>query len=602
MELLSPAKNLETGIAAINCGADAVYIGSSDFGARKAASNPVSDIEKLVNYSHLYKSKVYVTLNTILYDNELSKAEKLIKNLYDIGVDALIIQDLGILQMDIPPIELHASTQMHNYENQRIKFFDDLGFKRIVLARECSLEKIKEIRQNIKAEIECFIHGALCVSFSGQCYMSAQIGSRSANRGECAQACRLKYSLLNSQEKLLIKDSYLLSLKDFAIYDKIHEMINIGVNSLKIEGRLKDIPYVKNVTAYYRKLIDSISQENLKDSSGKCFFDFEPDLRKVFNRGFTHYFLDNEKGKKANFISPKSMGEFLGEVSYIKGRTLKIKTDKKISNGDGMCYVKDGELWGFRVEKISDGIITADTEKNLKNGDKIFRNLDTEFFKKLSASKTLRKIGLKIHLNLKENDFYAEFQDEDLVCVKAKIPFAFQEAQNKEKSLQSIEQNFSKLGETFYLLSFSADYQKEKIPFIPNSIISELRRKMTEELKEKRLKKFSAKDSPKPQNDVKYFSETGDYRFNVSNQKAKEFYQNHGCKIIEPAFELIKNHSKKELMTTKYCIRKELGFCIKENKNIPQEWETETFHLTNSYGKFLLKFDCKDCVMRIFNS
>ena len=601
MELLSPAKNCETGICAVNCGADAVYIGASDFGARKSASNSVKDIETLVNYAHFYNSKVYVTLNTILYDNELPIAEKLIKDLYNIGVDALIVQDTGILEMDIPPIELHASTQMHNYDFQRIKFFDDLGFKRIVLARECGLDDIKKIRQNINAEIECFVHGALCVSFSGQCYMSAKIGSRSANRGECAQACRLKYSLFNDKEKLLINDSYLLSLKDFAMYDKISDLISAGVDSLKIEGRLKDIPYVKNVTAYYRKLIDScLESGKKKSSSGECFFDFQPDLQKVFNRGFTHYFVYGGGEKKANFFSPKSIGEFLGTVTAKKQNTLIIKGDKKISNGDGLCFVKNNALYGFRVEKVlQNGALIVNSGDNIPKGEKIFRNLDTEFLRKLSSEKTQRKIGVKITLNLKKDDFFAEICDEDGVKTKSQIPFAFQKAENAEKSLSNIEQNFRKTGEKFYVTEYSAVYD-EDVPFVPNSVIAELRRTMLENLSHKRVERFAAKPSDKPQGDVEYFRETGDYRMNVSNALAKKFYEKHGCKIVQPAFELLKKTSGLELMTTKYCIRRELGFCPKTCKNVPADWKAESYSLKNEYGTFTLKFDCKDCVMRIF--
>jgi len=600
MELLSPAKNLETAIAAINCGADAVYIGASDFGARKNASNSLSEIEKLVNYAHFYNVKVYVTFNTILYDNELPIAEKMIHDLYNIGVDALIIQDLGILMMDIPPIELHASTQMNNYDIRRIKFFDDLGFKRIVLARELSLEKITQIKKEVKAELECFVHGALCVSFSGQCYLSHKIGSRSANRGECAQACRLKYSLFNSQEKLLLKDSYLLSLKDFAIYDKISNLVNIGVNSFKIEGRLKDSPYVMNVTAYYRKVIDSVLENNSKHlSSGKCFLDFDPDLYKVFNRGFTHYFFDsNTQEKRANFFSPKSIGEYLGVLSEKKGQEIVINTEKQVSNGDGLCYIKNNSLFGFRVEKTIGKKIIANTDKNLQPGDKIFRNLDTAFFKKLSSSKTARKIAVDFSLFVEGDKVFVKICDEDYIEIILEVPFAYQEAQNKEKAFENLKENFSKTGEKFYLRNF---YILGCTPFLPNSVVSTIRRQILEILTKKRVEKFKASDSKIPNNDVKYFLEEDNYKLNVSNKLAKKFYQLHGCKVVQPAFELLKNTSSCEVMTTKYCIRQELGFCPKNNKNVPQDWKSQEFFLQNDYGKFLLKFDCKDCVMRIFS-
>jgi len=603
MELLSPAKNLEIGIAAINCGADAVYIGASDFGARKSASNSVADIEKLVNYAHFYGSKVFVTFNTILYDNELQAAEKLIWDLYNVGVDALIIQDLGILEMNIPPIELHASTQMHNYDIRRIKFFDDLGFKRIVLARECSLEKIREVRKSIKAEIECFVHGALCVSFSGQCYMSAKIGGRSANRGECAQACRLKYSLLNIDNKLLIKDSYLLSLKDFALYEHLKQMMNAGVNSLKIEGRLKDVSYVSDVTAFYRKAIDSMLENQKKDSSGKCFYDFEPDVNKVFNRGFTKYFFLPEVGKMANFVSPKSMGEYLGKLTSKKGNLLTINTKSKLSNGDGMCFIKNNQLFGFRADKVSGNLVEANTDKNLTVGTEIYRNLDTEFQKKIEHSKTLRKVGLDLKLNLCREDFSVEITDEDNLSVKMAVPFEFQLAKDSAKSLENIRQNLLKVGDKFYVRDVKTEIKNsEEVPFIPNSVISELRRNLLEKLSEIRLKHFVHRDSEKPQHpDLKYFLQSGDYKLNVANKLAKQFYEKHGCEVKQSAFELLKDNRKQEVMTTKYCIRRELGFCLKTNPDVPQEWKSDKFELQGPYENFVLKFDCKDCVMRIYS-
>ncbi|MBP5503224.1 MAG: U32 family peptidase [Bacteroidales bacterium] len=599
MELLSPAKNLETAIAAINCGADAVYIGANDFSARKAAGNSIQDIETLVNYAHLYKAKVYVTLNTILYNNELPIVQKLISNLYNIGVDALIIQDLGILEMDIPPIELHASTQMNNFDLRRIKFFDEIGFKRIVLARETPLERIAKIRKTIKAEIECFIHGALCVSLSGQCYMSAAIGGRSANRGECAQACRLKYDLQNNRGEVLLKDSYLLSLRDLNMTAHISEMLDAGVDSLKIEGRLKDKSYVANITAHYRKLIDNILNGKVrKPSSGRCYFDFTPSPQKVFNRKFTDYFAV-APDKMANFISPKSSGEYLGKVVMARGNNLKIKTDEVISNGDGLCCVVNGAMYGFRVEKIENGIIIANLKEKISTGTDIYRNLDIKFQQKLDNSKTLRKISVSLTIKPAENGFKVIAKDEDNIECEHFTEFQLQKADNKEKALQNIENSLKKCGEKFECEHVVIDFPEP--PFIPSSVINEARRNVLQLLEQKRIKAFRPKPSSKPSGNAVYYENEGGYRLNVSNRLAKDFYAKHGCNVTQQAFELQSNTKGLELMTTRYCIRREMGYCPKNKGVMPESWKCDEYRLTSSYRSFALKFDCKECVMRVFD-
>ena len=615
MELLAPARNAETGIIAINSGADAVYIGASDFGARKAASNSVADIERLCRHAHLYGAKVYVTLNTILYDNELPTAQKLIKDLHSVGIDALIIQDLGILKLDIPPIELHASTQMHNYDLRRIKFLDELGFKRIVLARECSLQQIREIRKSINAEIECFGHGALCVSMSGQCYMSARLGGRSANRGECAQACRMKYSLLNDKGKVLVNDGYLLSLKDFATYNKIGEMIDAGVDSFKIEGRLKDSVYVADVTAYYRKLIDAISNGKARTSSGSCIYDYEPDIHKAFNRGFTTYFLDgNPTDKMANFISPKSMGEPLGKLASIKGNTLTINTKRTINNGDGLCCEAGGSLVGFRVETVSEVVnsnrnsndnnnvsITINTPYPIKPGTLIYRNLDSKFIRTVEHSKTRRKIAIKMLVKASTEALTLQITDEDGISTVESLPFAAQPANNADKALENLYNSLSKTGEQFSVDNI--DYESDEnrtVYFVPNSVANELRRVAIENHIEKRIENYSPKDCSLPSGDAKYFEPSGDYHLNVANRLARQFYKEHGCEVKQDAFELLKRTDGLEVMTTKYCIRRELGYCTRKNKKMPEDWLSDKFILHGQYQDFSIVFDCKACTTRIY--
>jgi len=353
IELLAPARNLETGIAAINCGADAVYIGPEKFSARSAAGNSLEDIEKLISRAHLFHAKVYATINTILFDKELEEAGKLITDLYDRGIDAVIIQDMGILEMNLPPVALHASTQADNYDIERIKFLDRAGFPRIVLARELSLDQIREIRKNTQCELEFFIHGALCVSLSGRCYMSASMGGRSANRGECAQPCRKSYTLTDANGEIISKNKYPLSLKDMNQTSNLKDLIDAGVDSLKIEGRLKDVDYVKNVTAHYRKALDNILEgrsDIAKASSGRVYFDFTPDPLKTFNRGYTDYFLRERSGSISSPHTPKSLGKEIGRVTETGNSWFKIISSEKISNGDGLAFFdKDKNVAGVKA-------------------------------------------------------------------------------------------------------------------------------------------------------------------------------------------------------------------------------------------------------------
>ncbi|NJO87891.1 MAG: U32 family peptidase [Chloroflexia bacterium] len=398
LELLAPAKNLAVGRAAINHGADAIYIGAPDFGARKQAANSINSIEKLIKYAHIYHSKVFIALNTILYEHELEKVQELIHQLYNIGADAIIIQDMGILEMDLPPISIHASTQANNFELEQVQFLDKIGVSRAVLARELSIDEIKQIRSNTSIELEAFIHGALCVSLSGQCYMSQAIGRRSANRGECAQACRLKYTLTNIKGKILVKDKHLLSLKDLSVGEKVAQMAYAGITSFKIEGRLKDEAYVKNVVAYYRQVLDKLIESETKfqkGSSGTIYPGFIPDVSKSFNRRFTSYFLSERAKQMASLHSPKSFGEPLGTVLESKNRHLKISTNLKISNGDGLCYIDGNEiLKGLRVEKVEIDYLLVSEALSIKKGTQIYRNHNHAFLKELDKSNEIRKIKL----------------------------------------------------------------------------------------------------------------------------------------------------------------------------------------------------------------
>ncbi len=576
-ELLAPAKNLECAISAINHGADAVYIGASAFGARQNAKNSLDEIKKLVDYAHKFYVRVHVTINTILDDKELPEAQKLIYKLYDIGVDAIIIQDMGLLELDLPDIALHASTQCDNRYQEKVKFFEKTGFQRVVLARELSLSQIKKICRNSDVEIETFIHGALCVSYSGQCYLSQYIGGRSANRGECAQACRKKYSLLDEKGNYIVKNKHLLCLKDFNASKNIEELINAGVASFKIEGRLKDKNYVKNVVGFYRKLIDNYAE---KTSSGKIFFDYMPDLNKTFNRGFTNYFIEERNGI-FNFDTPKFVGEKVGSIEKVCNNYFVYKGEK-LSPQDGLSFFDKGELRGFLVNKVDGNKIYPNKMLQIKDDTVLYRNIDVEFNNQLEHSKTCRKI--KVDFDFSDNVLRAI--DEDNNCVSLKIG-NFESAQNIEKAKSNIIEHLKKTGESDFYCE-NVNLNLKNIPFIPVSKINDMRRNILGLLMDERLKNYK-----RPQKStisvVPYYKKELDYRANVHNSYAKKFYEKRGAKVLEPSFE--KTAKKNcELMRTKHCIKYALGRCK----------STEKLYLEDEYKKkYSLEFDCKNCEMII---
>lgn len=578
-ELLSPAKDKETAFAAIDCGADAVYIGAPAFGARKNASNSVGDIQEIVNYAHKFWAKVFVTMNTILTDDELNEAVKLANKLKSIGVDALIIQDLGLLEtlmeqkFDLP---LHMSTQCDNYLPQKVKFFNEIGVPRVVLARELSLEQIQQIHNdNPNLELEAFVHGALCVSMSGQCYLSQYIGGRSANRGECAQPCRKLYSIETTEGEVLRKDVHALCLKDFNASNLVDEMASAGVYSFKIEGRLKDTNYVKNITAYYRKKLGKGS------SSGKSIYSFEPNPEKTFNRGFTEYFL---KGRCEcfNFESPKSRGEYLGKIVEIGKNWLEIKTEKQIKAQDGI-YCK-GE--GFAVNKVEGGKVYPNKLIKLNVGDKLYRNFDSEFEKEVSKP-VKRQIGVNIEVNN-----IVTLIDEDGITITKELPIG-ESANNPERIKETFIKQFNKTGEgDFYISDIKI---ATELPFMPVSAINQLRRDCFEKLMSKRIEHYNKelKEVQKPLKYAKYFLEEVDYRANIHNSAAKNFYEKCGVKVLEYSFERNKPKRQVALMRCKHCIKYALNMC-KSPKNLV---------LRDLHGNiYPLKFDCKNCEMSVLSS
>ncbi len=605
IELLSPAKDLECGLMAINHGADAVYIGAPQFSARAAAGNTVADIEKLCNYAHLYHAHVHVALNTILTDKELEQTRKIIFQLYNAGVDALIIQDTGILQMDLPPLPLHASTQMDNRTPEKVLFWENVGFERVILARELSLAQIAEIRQKTTIALEAFVHGALCVSYSGQCYMSQACTGRSANRGACAQFCRLPYDLKDADGKLLKQQSHLLSLKDMDRSDYLLDLLQAGITSFKIEGRLKNADYVKNITAFYRQKLDTILTSDAKykaASSGKTTFFFAPNPQKTFYRGSTDYFLKQREKVMVNPDTPKSIGEPIGEIMQIRNNTFSISTSVALHNGDGLGFINsNGELVGFRINKVENqSVTTLDAIHDLEIGTFIYRNYDLDFDKQIQGDSASRKIAVSILFTETDHGFSLSLTDEDGVKVFYPIDYAKEISQKGIVATDLLRANLSKLGNTPFTLN-KIEINTLNHYFFPISKINEWRRQAVELLmaqcvetakqKVARLRTSNSIQFPDPQGTA------STYLANIMNHSAEDFYHNHGIAQTAPAFEL-RQPDNAVLMTCKHCIKYELGYCSKQNKKSQLPF-TEPLYLQLHNSAFELSFDCAKCEMSI---
>ena len=593
IELLSPARNLTVGLAAINNGADAVYIGAPAFGARKAAANSLGDIARLVEYAHRYYCRVFVTLNTILYDTELAEAEKLIRQLYTIGVDALIIQDMGLLRLDLPPMALHASTQKHNYDLERIKFLDRLGFQLIVLARELTLEQICTIRREVKAELEVFVHGALCVSLSGQCYLSQYMFGRSANRGECAQPCRMKWTVEDSQEKILLKDKYVLSLKDLNLSASIDNLIEAGIDSFKIEGRLKDENYVANVTNHYSSLINRHPDVE-RIGSGKVFASFTADPERSFSRGASSYFIYGRDRGLVNMDTPKSTGKPIGVVREIKGKNLWIDTTEQLVNGDGLCYLEKGELKGIRVNRVEGKRIEMNTLLKLRPGTVLYRNYDHRFATQLEKSRSVRKIAIKIKVYMYCDRMQLSVMDEDGITVVYEPEEQFEIAVNLQQA-ERLKQQLMKCGDTEYECEEVTITGKEVL-FVPaataNAFRRELLQKLSVEREKKRIPLPSGISSPEATG-----PEEADWHYNIANRQASQFYIEHGALKTEICFEKEMNRQvPRDLMHTRYCLLYEMGRCRKINRNTDICFP---LFLCNDKYRFRLEFDCEACFMRV---
>ena len=614
LELLSPAKNIDIAKQAILHGADAVYIGGPHFGARHNAGNSVSDIAELVEFAHRFYAKVFVTLNTILHDNELEMAQQLIWQLYDAGVDALIVQDMGILAMDIPPIDLHASTQMDIRTPEKAKFLSDVGFSQIVLARELNLTEIANIHQQIDANIEFFIHGALCVAFSGQCYISHAQTGRSANRGDCSQACRLPFTLKDDQGRVVAYEKHLLSMKDNNQSENLIELIQAGVRSFKIEGRYKDLSYVKNITAFYRKKLDEIlekSDDFVSASSGRTQHSFTPDPNKTFHRGATDYFVRGRQSNIGAFDSPKFIGLPIGEMTKVTNQAIDIKSEKVLTNGDGLNVMVKREIVGFRadkVEKIANNhyrVFPNELPKvfhSLKLPYQINRNLDHNWQQVLLKESSSRRIGVAFELINQSNVVQLIATSEEGCSVKIALKGEFELAEQSDKALKNIKDSLSKLGQTIYYLT-DLEVNLTEIFFIPSSQLNQLRRDIIDKLTLERLTHYQRK-LRKPQTEPSpiYPEEHLSFLANIYNHKAREFYAQHGVKLIESAFEAHEVKDDAPLMITKHCLRFAFNLCPKQAKGIQgvKTKVTPMKLIQNNNEELILKFNCKACEMQVW--
>ena len=599
IELLAPAKNLECGIEAINHGADAVYIGAPKFGARAAAVNSLEDIEALVKHAHLYNARIYVTVNTILKEEELKETEEMIHALYRVGVDALIVQDMGITGLNLPPIPLHASTQMDNRTVEKVRFLADAGFRQVVLARELSLREISKIHEACPdVPLEIFVHGALCVSYSGQCYVSQACFGRSANRGECAQFCRLPFSLVDAEGRVIVKDKHLLSLKDLNQSDELEALLDAGASSFKIEGRLKDVSYVKNVTAAYRRKLDAIfarRKEYVRASSGSCRYAFNPQLDKSFSRGFIHYYLHGRTKDVFSFDTPKSLGEEMGTMKEARGNYLTVAGLKSFNNGDGVCYIDEqGRLQGFRINRVEGNKLYPQEMPRIKPRTVLYRNFDQEFEKILARKSSERRIAVSVRLTDTPFGFALTLTDEDDNSVTLSLAREKEPARTPQE--ENLKTQLAKFGNTpFEAVRIDIDFAGNW--FLPASVLADFRRQAVEKLISARRINYRRELFVLKPTAHAFPQSTLTYLGNVMNAQAVSFYAGHGVASIAPAFERAPAE-KAVLMFCKHCLRYSMGWCpVHQRERSPYR---EPYYLVSTDGKrFRLEFDCKNCQMKV---
>ena len=601
VELLAPARDLECGRAAIDCGADAVYIGAAEFGAREAAANSLDAIAALTVYAHRFWARVYATVNTILHDHELAAAERLALRLHEIGVDALIIQDAGLLECDLPPLPLIASTQMHNNTPEKVAFLQQVGFHRAILARELCLDEIRAIRSAAPhIELECFVHGALCVSYSGQCYLSYALGGRSGNRGQCAQPCRKSYRLVDARGRVVHDGGHLLSLRDLNLSDHLPELLAAGVTSFKIEGRLKDRAYVANAVAQYRARLDAaVGGTGLRaSSSGVARPGFAPDLDKTFNRGYSAYFLHGRAGAVAFPPTPKMVGEEVGRVAKVDRDTITIATMLPLHSGDGLCFFdKSGELRGTPVNAVRGAAITVQSAAGIRVGTLLFRNHDHAFLTRVKTARMERRIRVTLTLLTAPDGVALLARDEDGVEARSDVACAVQTARDPDAALATARRQLMKTGDSDFVCSEVA-VEADPVPFLAVSALNGMRRSALDALS-------AAREARRPRvtggtfaNEVPYPERELTYLGNVLNRNAEAFYRRHGVTAIEPAAESGLDMHGRKVATARYCIKEQLGLCPRAGAD--ESTEEPLFLVDEDGDRLRLECDCSRCEMEMY--
>ncbi len=598
IELLAPAKSYDAARAAIDHGADALYMGGARFGARAAAGNSIEEIARATEYAHQYGARLYATLNTLIFEDELAEAQEFARQIVATGVDALIVQDLAFARMGLD-CELHASTQMCNATVEGVRFLCDLGFKRVVLERTLTLQQIEDISKSCDAEIEAFVHGAICVGYSGRCYLSRCFNpQRSGNRGECSQPCRLSYDLVGCDDQIVVEGKHLLSVRDMNLTDRVEELILSGVSSLKIEGRLKELSYTKNVVAHYRRVVDKIIEKHpdlRRSSCGVSTKEFEPNSSKSFSRGGTSYLFDWQQGGIASLDSPKALGEEVGVILSQRGERLYVELTSELATGDGVCFLVGTELVGSNINSVGEGWITLNRRGDIERGATLYRNYDRRFEGEVESSRTRRTITTKCSITTSKRGIEVEYRDEDGYQGCATADDEMTRATNAEQMEEMIRRQLSKSGSTIFTVSevSTAGWRGE---FIASKTLAQLRRDALDKLRESRLKGAETKrashfeESPTPL----YPTTTIDGATGVTNSLAESLYRDHGVEQIEASYERSTNLIGAEVLTSSYCIRGEIGECLRKGSKLREE-----LFLRRGRVRFRLSFDCERCRMSL---
>jgi len=619
LELLAPAGSAEIGMAAIDHGADAVYIGAPKFSARASAGNSLREIARLIRHAHFFYAKVYVALNTILTDTEIEEARNIIREIYELGADGLIIQDMGLLELDLPPIPLIASTQTHNDTPEKVRFLEEAGLKRVILARELSLEEIAAVRRAApRIELEVFVHGALCVSYSGQCYMSQALTGRSGNRGVCAQPCRSRYTLTDGDGKPIRKDGFLLSLKDLNLMNDLPALADAGVTSFKIEGRYKGITYVKNVVAAYSLALDKFIAEHpayRRAGSGTSEISFTPDPARSFNRGFTRYFISGVGEKIASIHTQKSIGKPVGTITRAGEDFFQIDGDRP-QNGDGLCFFTEKiethsrpgfasertgdsraavgkKLTGFRVENVEGEKIFPNTMEDLRHGVRLYRNYDIAFERVLKKETARRRIAVEMKFVHDNDAVYLRARDEDGNAAETAFNAPYEAPRDQAKAKALVEKQIARAGDLPFKITRTV--VSERVGFFPVSRLNHMKREILAELEKVREAGRPQKTAVIEPNALPYPEKRLDYHGNVLNRLSRRFYTRHCVEIIEPAFETLAEPTGKEIMKTRYCLRRQLGACP-QNRNAVRTFKPP-LRLHDSRHVYRLEFDCEQCRM-----